>query len=249
MRLAITHRVETDLPSAGHAIFYLRATPLSHQHQLVESWRVSASRPAAPWQDAYGNVVHTVVGPDDRSAVLRLTATGIVQIDAAETVVRPNGERLPPGYWLRPTALTALGAEARAALEAIGGLAPDADIATLDALSAAIGERLDPEADPLSAGHGFIAACRACGLPARQVIGYRLADGRAGANGPGLHGWAEAFMPGVGWAGFDPSRRCRPVGGYVRVAVGLDGGDCAPVKGGRGGDADRITVTVETLED
>lgn len=53
----------------------------------------------------------------------------------------------------------------------------------------------------------FVDACRAVGLPARFVSGYQdpdlPEDTRSQAHE--LHAWAEAFIPGGGWRGFDPS--------------------------------------------
>jgi transglutaminase-like putative cysteine protease len=49
----------------------------------------------------------------------------------------------------------------------------------------------------------FIAACRSLGLPARFVSGYY--EGDPGTRTKDLHAWAEAYIPGGGWRGFDPS--------------------------------------------
>jgi uncharacterized protein (DUF2126 family)/transglutaminase-like putative cysteine protease len=49
-----------------------------------------------------------------------------------------------------------------------------------------------------------VASLRALGIAARFASGYRvhLADGGADAA---LHAWAEAFLPGAGWVGVDPT--------------------------------------------
>jgi transglutaminase-like putative cysteine protease len=49
----------------------------------------------------------------------------------------------------------------------------------------------------------FCAAARAQGLPARFVSGY--AEGDPEKRMKDLHAWAEVFLPGAGWRGFDPS--------------------------------------------
>ncbi len=49
----------------------------------------------------------------------------------------------------------------------------------------------------------FIEVCRAAGLPARFVSGYHEGDDRL-IEGD-LHAWAEVYLPGIGWRGYDPS--------------------------------------------
>jgi transglutaminase-like putative cysteine protease len=45
------------------------------------------------------------------------------------------------------------------------------------------------------------------------------------------HGWAEAHVAGLGWVGFDVSNAICPDSRYVRVAMGADYRDAAPVTG------------------
>jgi transglutaminase-like putative cysteine protease len=49
----------------------------------------------------------------------------------------------------------------------------------------------------------MIAACRCVGLPARFVSGYHLLEPKPERYD--LHAWAEVYLPGAGWRGFDPS--------------------------------------------
>jgi hypothetical protein len=57
-------------------------------------------------------------------------------------------------------------------------------------------------------------------IPARFVAGYRLADGSAE---PGVHEWAEAYIPEPGWVAFDATVPICPDNRYVRIAIGFDG--------------------------
>ncbi|MEB3276321.1 MAG: transglutaminase family protein [Cyanobacteriota bacterium] len=49
----------------------------------------------------------------------------------------------------------------------------------------------------------MVECCRCVGLPARFVSGYHLVDPRPERYD--LHAWAEVYLPGAGWRGFDPS--------------------------------------------
>jgi len=49
----------------------------------------------------------------------------------------------------------------------------------------------------------MVEACRCVGLPARFVSGYHLVDPKP--EHYDLHAWAEVYLPGAGWRGFDPS--------------------------------------------
>ena len=49
----------------------------------------------------------------------------------------------------------------------------------------------------------MVEACRCVGLPARFVSGYQLLEPKPERYD--LHAWAEVYLPGAGWRGFDPS--------------------------------------------
>jgi transglutaminase-like putative cysteine protease len=49
----------------------------------------------------------------------------------------------------------------------------------------------------------MIEACRCVGLPARFVSGYHLVEPKPERYD--LHAWAEVYLQGAGWRGFDPS--------------------------------------------
>jgi len=89
--------------------------------------------------------------------------------------------------------------------------------------------------------HVFLAAARRIGIPARYVSGY-LRIGEEGEHDAG-HAWAEAYIDGLGWVGFDVANRICPTEAYVRVASGLDYLDAAPVRGyRRGGGEESLDV-------
>lgn len=50
--------------------------------------------------------------------------------------------------------------------------------------------------------------CRAEGIPARYVEGYRVyaeADGVTAVTGEDAHAWVEVYLDGIGWVAFDPT--------------------------------------------
>jgi transglutaminase-like putative cysteine protease len=93
--------------------------------------------------------------------------------------------------------------------------------------------------------HIFIAACRAADVPARYVTGYLLMSDAAPETHDAHHAWAEAWVEGLGWIGFDVANRICPTDHYVRMATALDAYYAAPVRGTRrGGEAERLEVAV-----
>ena len=62
------------------------------------------------------------------------------------------------------------------------------------------------------------------------------------------HAWAEAYLPGLGWTGFDPTNNCLAKENHVRLAIGRNFSDCSPVKGTYRGTSDHtleVAVLVE----
>ena len=77
--------------------------------------------------------------------------------------------------------------------------------------------------------HLFIAVARSMGVPARYVSGYIHTPGDKAAAAS--HAWAEAWIAGRGWVGFDATHPIRTTPNHVRLAVGRDYTDAAPTRG------------------
>jgi len=96
--------------------------------------------------------------------------------------------------------------------------------------------------------HLLIAAARAMGVPARYVSGYIHDPGQTGHQ-VASHAWAEAWVPGRGWIGFDATHPVRATEHHVRLAVGRDYTDAAPTRGVYVGSATgSMAIKVKTKE-
>ena len=94
--------------------------------------------------------------------------------------------------------------------------------------------------------HVLIGLCRVMKIPARYVSGY-LATESASAT----HAWMEVLIPGVGWRSLDPTHNCQPGESYVKIAVGRDYADVAPISGHYAGNTGRsleVSVQIRSVE-
>ncbi|MGO9481976.1 MAG: transglutaminase family protein [Candidatus Kryptoniota bacterium] len=72
---------------------------------------------------------------------------------------------------------------------------------------------------------------RMAGIPCRYASGY-VCPNKKGLRGEGAtHAWVEAFIPGHGWTGIDPTNNVWVTDKHVKLAVGKDFAECTPVKG------------------
>ena len=96
--------------------------------------------------------------------------------------------------------------------------------------------------------HILLFMLRLINVPARYVSGY-ICPNKNGMRGEGAtHAWAEAYIPGQGWVGLDPTNNCVVGESHVRLAVGKNFSDCSPVKGTYRGIFDHsleVTVSVQ----
>ncbi len=100
--------------------------------------------------------------------------------------------------------------------------------------------------------HVMIAVARHWGIPARYVSGYMFHRGsRDRSEADATHAWVEAWMPGLGWVGFDPTNNVMAMERHVRAAVGRDYSDVPPTRGTFKGLADTelsIAVAIEPTQ-
>ena len=75
----------------------------------------------------------------------------------------------------------------------------------------------------------FIESCRCLGIPARFVSGYHLVEPPPPKYE--LHAWAEVYLPGAGWRGFDPSGHGEIDEQYVAISTPSEPIKAAAVQG------------------
>jgi len=78
--------------------------------------------------------------------------------------------------------------------------------------------------------HLMLGILRQQQLPCRYVSGY-LDQGQHMVGATQTHAWLEAFIPNMGWVGFDPTNHLMANERYLKIADGLDYRDCSPLKG------------------
>lgn len=76
----------------------------------------------------------------------------------------------------------------------------------------------------------FILAARRSGIAARFVSGYLNTPSSSEIPGA-THAWAEVYIPGAGWKGFDPTSDCIVGPDHIPVAVSYDPAAVPPVAG------------------
>ena len=256
MRISIRHETRYDYeePVTG-AVMRLRLRPPDTSAQTVQSWAVTVNdAPIERWiTSGYGDAEALWRSTGKLSEIAIVAEGEVTTIDTAGVTRRLQGA-VRPLLFLRDTALTRPS-------DALQALAADArsDSGPLDAmhrLVLAVHEAVrfkagsthfgTTAAEALEQGtgvcqdqsHVFIAAARLLGIPARYVAGYlRDPDRPDDAHDP--HAWAEGWVDGLGWVGFDCALGNCPKEGHVRLTVGLDAEDAAPIRMtvGHGGDA------------
>ncbi|HRD67892.1 MAG TPA: transglutaminase family protein [Candidatus Competibacter sp.] len=98
--------------------------------------------------------------------------------------------------------------------------------------------------------HLMIACLRNLGLAARYVSGYLETLPPPGQprliGADASHAWLAVYVPGAGWAEFDPTNDCMPQEKHITLAWGRDYGDVAPLTGVMtGGGSHSLEVSVD----
>ena len=75
----------------------------------------------------------------------------------------------------------------------------------------------------------FIEICRQKGLAARFVSGYKY--NKNSREKYYLHAWAEVYIPGGGWRGFDPTAGIAVDEHYIPLAASYNPNNTTPILG------------------
>jgi transglutaminase-like putative cysteine protease len=81
--------------------------------------------------------------------------------------------------------------------------------------------------------HIMIALVRNVGIPCRYVSGYLYhgSEDHDRSTSSATHAWVEAFLPELGWVGFDPTNALVARDRHIRTALGRDYADVPPTRG------------------
>lgn len=249
MRLAIRHttRYRFQQP-VRYGLQRLRLTPKTTQGQEIVDWTMTfdGAHQELSYDDQNFNRV-ILAGVEEGAQEVTISCNGVVCTEDRAGVIGHHSGHLPLWAFLSQTPLTRPGPRIRQLIASVGRSA-DGMVSTLHNLSSAILERVPYKTggtavtttaeEAVGAGQGgvcqdhahiFIAAARSLDIPARYVSGYLMLNDRVEQHA--THAWAEAWVQGLGWVGFDISNGISPDPRYVRVATGRDYRDAAPITG------------------
>lgn len=102
--------------------------------------------------------------------------------------------------------------------------------------------------------HIMLALVRQIGIPARYVSGYLYHEKEAHdrSDVDASHAWIEAWLPDLGWVGFDPTNNLIATNRHIRVSIANDYATASPSRGVFKGTADttlEVQVKVEKLDE
>ena len=245
--LRIVHETSYTYPEGlSHAVLQVRLSPKSSEGQQIENWQcqIEGGKKEASFLDHNGNIVFLVTSSPDTTEI-KVISMGSVKIFDQNGIASYAQSLVPNWLFKNQTSLTELGNLTNKFTDECAG--QPGNVSWLHDLSGAIRRQIEyklAETEVNSSAvtavrkglgvcqdhaHIFIGCCRSLGIPSRYVSGYLLLDNNEEQTA--MHAWAEAFIPSLGWVGFDVSNGVAPDSKYLRIAQGRDYSDVAPIKG------------------
>lgn len=266
MKLQIEHEtIFTYEEYVREAVGEAHLQPRDDNGQRLLSFRLTLD-PATIYDrisDRFGNMIHcyTVLPPHRRFVI---TAQSVIETSTSPLAPAPALSLLEEFEFSNPSTYVPRtdDLENFARQHAPDGGAPETiAYALMHAIAANLtyekgSTDISTPADAVLAGgrgvcqdfaHLLIALCRSQGLPARYVSGYFHDPALPPDTVLASHAWAEVFLESRGWLGLDPTHDSATDEHYVRVAIGRDYADAAPVRGiyqGGGKDGEVLKVRV-----
>ena len=264
MKLNIAHKTEYSFEyGLLGGIQQIRKTPVSSNSQNVSKWSLSfiGAKHELEFVDQFNNHVNLIsIEPGTRNLIIE--CSGCVIVTDKSGILGDQKSNVPLWLWTEQTKVTKPGAKIKSFAKA---LSFRGDINDFHMLMTIIRETLKfkknstdvgttaEEAFKLGTGvcqdftNIFLSCCRFLGYPARYVSGFLLLEDNQVQEA--MHAWAEVFIVGLGWVGFDAVNAMSPDDRYVKVAHGQDYADAAPIRGMSFGGKDKcITVSIMVSE-
>ena len=242
----------------------VRLTPTTDHHQSVMNWRIDieGGRTELTCVDQYQNQC-VLIQADAGATEVTLTASGEVDTHSSDGVYGKIYTSAPLWHFTQSTDRTHAGPRVLALSRLITNSA--GDLNEVHGLSEKILQSVPYRQEvtdvtttaekALEIGGGvcqdhaqiFIATLRCAGIPARYVSGYLMMNDRIDADA--THAWAEVHIEGLGWVSFDVSNGVSADERYLRLAIGRDSRDAAPVSGIRLGETqEKMSVSLQVQQ-
>ncbi len=275
MEFTIDHETTYRYPQKVHESYtVVHLQPRSDTHQYCTKFELTIvpRTRVFSYNDRFGNTTHHFAVLPDHDVLSIVARSSVVttlpaepsiprDLDRANLVSDPLVETLYD--FLHPSPYVEFGPELRRFAEGLGD--PNGDLGgwylragqainqkfTYDRSATSVHTTVD-ESVKRCAGvcqdfaHVLIALCRYRKIPARYVSGY-IFSGQEGSvlGAEASHAWCEAFLPPIGWVGFDPTNDALINDRFAKIAVGRDYRDVSPVRGVfKGPTAGQMSVNV-----
>lgn len=247
----------------------LRCHPRQSSSLQVISWNTSVTGATieVSYRDSHRNDV-IVIGGDEKSVSVAVVSEGILELSEQHGVLGKDGLSFLPDVYAVHSMLSIPGEHVRSLVskvtDSVSGNIHSSDnvLLFLHTLNTEITDIMEYVPNALTSGqnaevalgnraggahdfvHAFISCARSAGFPSRFVSGFIVLDWKSLEISE--HCWAEVFVPGLGWLGFDPLNQISPTDQYMRFSVGRDFFSAAPIAGiGYGVSLEVGTVSIE----